>query len=203
LADDGTLAPDDFRLARAARAGLRPGSAWLTPALLCLALALALELAGPSVLADWRALWSAGFAGAPTAPLAWLTDVLARLLGLAAGVALAGAAVTGALGWVDPDAGRGLHVGPLRSRVRGLLACAVPLLAAALLAGVCAGAARAVDAGEAGLLALWAAWLRRLLFGTGALLLLAALVDRAVARHRLWRALHRTPAELRAGPEGE
>lgn len=114
-------------------------------------------------------------------------------------LALAVALLTGTLGWVDRRAGEGLNVPPRQwSVARGVLAFLVPALAVALGIGVCAGAARAVDASVSGLTGLWLAWLRYLLLGTGGLLLLAGVVDRALARRRLWRALHRTVAEARA-----
>jgi hypothetical protein len=107
--------------------------------------------------------------------------------------------MNGGLGWVDHGAGRGLVVGSQRSRLRGVVMLLVPGLALLLMAGVCAGAARAVDASEAGLLALWWGWLLRLLVGVGGLLVLAGGLDRALARRRLWQALHRSAGELRRG----
>ena len=70
-----------------------------------------------------------------------------------------------------------------------------------MLASVCAGAARAVDASEAGLLALWWAWTQRLLFGGGCVLVLVGVFDRALARHRLWQSLHQSADEQRRGDE--
>ncbi|MBA3548463.1 MAG: hypothetical protein H0T76_18430 [Nannocystis sp.] len=116
-----------------------------------------------------------------------------------AGLVVVVVSVNGGLGWVDSAAGRGLEVGPQRSGLRGGLMLLVPWLALLLLAGVCAGAARAVDASEAGLLALWWGWLLRLLVAVGVLLVLAGGLDRALARRRLWRALHRSAGDLRRG----
>ncbi|HEY0134585.1 MAG TPA: hypothetical protein VGB85_10905 [Nannocystis sp.] len=192
MADDGSIAPDPRRLARAQRAGLRPGSPWLTPAVMCLALAAGLRWGGPAALGRWRAVWMQGTVegvGAVVVPL---------MIG-AAVVAVAVAALAGSLGWVDARAREGLAVGELRSAGRGLLALLVPVLVVLVLAGVVAGAARAVDASEAALIGLWWAWAQRLLVGVGGLLLVAGVVDRALGRRRLWLALHRDPDELRRG----
>ena len=194
MADDGSIAPDPRRLARAQRAGLRPGSPWLTPAAMCLALAAGLRWFGPAVLVSWREVWSRGLAGASV-----VGELVTTVMIAAAVVAVLVAVFAGSFGWVDTRAREGLGVGELRSAARGVLASIVPLVVVVMLAGVCAGAARAVDASEAGLWALWWAWSQRLLVGVGGLLLAAGLVDRAFARRRLWRALHRSPDELRRG----
>lgn len=163
------------------------------PGALCLALGAALRWYGPALAERWRTGWAdprqlgAGVASIPS------------LLAMAAALALVVALVNGGLAWVDADAGRGLDVGSRRSAARGVLTLVVAGLVVVLLAGVCAGAARAVDASEAGLLALWWAWSQRVLFGVGGLLLAAGFVDRALARRRLWWALHRTPDERRRG----
>jgi hypothetical protein len=198
LADDGTIAPDPPRLARAHRAGLRPTSPWLWPASTCLALGLVLHVTGEARVEAWRELWAAGLAGM-SASAVWSRGVgeLCALLGWSAGLALVVALVTGSLGWVDDRAAEGLAAGSRRSVARGVLAFVVPALAVALVMGVCAGAARAVDASADGLTTLWLAWLRGGLFGTGLLLLIAGLVDRRLAQHRLWRALHQSVAEVR------
>ena len=198
MADDGSIAPDPRRLARALRAGLRPASPLLLTGALCLALAAALRWGGAPLMDAWRRLWGQGLAGAASGfdglagALGWLFAGVAGLVVLVAGV-------NGGLGWVDRGVGRGLAVGSQRSGLRGGLMVLVPGLALLLLAGVCAGAARAVDASEAGLLALWWAWLLRLLVGVGGLLLLAGGLDRALARRRLWQALHRSAGDLRRG----
>lgn len=194
LADDGSIAPDPRRLARAQRAGLRPGSPWLTPAVMCLALAAGLRWGGPAVLVRWRAVWAQGVAGVDGVGAL----VVPVMIG-AAVIAVAVAALAGSLGWVDARAREGLAVGELRSAGRGALALLVPVLVVLVLAGVVAGAARAVDASEAGLAGLWWAWAQRLLVGVGGLLLVAGVVDRALGRRRLWRALHRNHDELRRG----
>ncbi len=197
LADDGSIAPDPRRLARAHRAGLRPSSPWLVPATLCLALAAASRWLAPGSQEQWSARWVAALAGEPTALVPAVASAVMQVLAWSAGLVLVLALLGGGLGWVDARARRGLAVGPLRSGLRGALALIVPVVVAGLLAGVCAGAARAVDASEAGLWALYRAWSQRLLLGVGGGLLLVGLVDRALARRRLWRALHRTPGELR------
>lgn len=193
LADDGSIAPDPRRLARAHRAGLRPSSPWLVPAVLCLGLAAALRWFGSALLQRWQASWAGG--GEP----AQLGAVVGEWLAAAAALVLLVALLGGGLGWVDAQAGKGLGVGGQRSAARGALTVIVPALVVVLLAGVCAGAARAVDASETGLWALWWVWSQRLLLGVGGLLLVAGLIDRALARHRLWRALHQTADELRRG----
>jgi len=197
VADDGSIAPDPRRLARARRAGLRPASPLLWPAASCLALAAALRWGGPQLLDAWRQLWAVGLAGGPV--LAEFGAALAWLLGGTAGLVVAVASVNGGLGWVERGLLSGLGVGAQRSGLRGGVQLVVPWLALAGLAGVCAGAARAVDASEAGLLALWWTWLLRGLVGLGGLLLLAGALDRALARRRLWRALHRSAGDLRRG----
>lgn len=204
MADDGTIAPDPRRLARAHRAGLRPSSPWLWPASTCLGLGLVLHITGEAWFAAWRELWVAGLAGMSTTAM-WSrgVDELVRLLAWSGGLAVVFALVTGSLGWVDDRAAEELGVGSRRSGARGVLAFAVPALAAALIVGVCAGAARAVDASADGLMTLWFAWLRGGLVGAGGLLLVAGLVDRRLARHRLWRALHQTVAEVRAERRNE
>lgn len=199
MADDGTLAPDPPRLARAHRAGLRPTSPWLWPAATCLGLGLVLHVTGEARVAAWRDVWAAGFAGAPPAELGrWLVDELTTLLAWTLGLAAAVAVLSGAIGPVDASAGERLRVPRLWSVARGVLAFIVPAVAVGLIVGVCAGAARSVDASAGGSTQLWLAWLRYMLFGTGFLLLGAGLVDRALARRRLWRALHRSVAEVRA-----
>lgn len=199
MADDGSIAPDPRRRARAHRAGLRPASPLLLTGALCLALAGVLRWGGLPLVDAWRRLWGAGLAGDGLGGLGGLIGALGWLFAGVAGLVLVVASVNGGLGWVDRGAGRGLAVGSLRSGLRGALMVVVPGLGLLLLAGVCAGAARAVDASEAGLLALWWGWLLRLLVGVGGLLVLAGFVDRALARRRLWQALHRSAGDLRRG----
>jgi len=200
VADDGSIAPDPRRLARAHRAGLRPASPLLLTGALCLALAAALRWGGPPLLGAWHRLWGEGLVGGSLVHgLGGLVAALGWLFGGVAGLVVLVASVNGGLGWVERGVARGLAVGSQRSGLRGGLMILVPGLALLLLAGVCAGAARAVDASEAGLLALWWGWLLRLLVGVGGLLLLAGGLDRALARRRLWRALHRSAGDLRRG----
>lgn len=200
MADDGTLAPDSLRLDRAHRAGLRPTSPWVWPAATCLGLGLVLDVTGEARVAAWREIWVSGFAGAPPEQLGrWLVGELVTLLAWTGGLVLAVALLTRTFGRVERRAGERLKVPPRQQSVaRGVMAFLVPTLATALVIGVCAGAARSVDASAAGLSRLWLTWLRDLLLGTGGVLLLAGVVDQALARRRLWRALHRTVAEARA-----
>jgi hypothetical protein len=200
LADDGSIAPDPRRLARAHLAGLRPVSPFLLPGVLCLALVGGLRWLGPGLLRDLRAQWELAIAGGGF-ELAGLMPGVLRGFGAVALVVLGMSALGGRLGWVDPSAGRGLGVGSQRSGMRGVLALLVPVVVVLMLASVCAGAARAVDASEAGLLALWWAWVMRLLFGVGCLLVLVGVFDRTLARQRLWRALHQSVEEVRRGEE--
>ncbi len=167
------------------------------PGVLCLALAAALRWGAPSMLAAWREGWRQGLAGATG--LGGLGAALGWSLVGVVGLVLAVASVNGGLGWVDRALGRELAVGAQRSALRGGLMLLVPWLALLVLAGVCAGAARAVDASEAGLMALWWGWTLRLLVGVGGLLVLAGGLDRALARRRLWQALHRSAGDLRRG----
>jgi hypothetical protein len=197
LAEEGTLAPDPHRLARAHRAGLRPTSPWLWPAAACLGLALALHMGGAARVEALQGAWAAGVAAGDASGVgAALAGELTRLLAGAAALALVVAALTGTLGRVDRRTRLQVRLRP--SAARGLLALALPAVAVVLALGVAAGAARAVDASPAGLQALWLAWLRYLLLGTGGMMLVAGVIDRALARRRLWRALHRTVAEARA-----
>jgi len=200
LADDGTLAPDPTRMARAHRAGLRARSSWLWTAATCLGLGLVLHATGEARVAAWREIWVAGLGGASPEQLGrWLVGELVTLLVWAAGLVLVVAVLTGAIGWVDRRAGERLNMSPGRPSVaRGVLAFMVPVLAVVLVIGVCAGAARSVDASETGLTLLWNGWVQYLLLGTGGLLLVAGGIDRALAQRRLWRALHRSVAEARA-----
>lgn len=198
MADDGSLAPDAQRLARAHRAGHRPWSPWALPGALCLWLALTIHVAGAARLTTWREAWIAGMSAGESIGWETIQAALGELLAWAGALTLGLAVMTGMFGGVDRRARERLAIGPLRSVARGVLALVVPAVAVWLVIGVCAGAARAVDASPAGLQGLWTAWLRNLLLGTGGLLLAAGWIDRALARRRLWRALHRTIAEARA-----
>ena len=159
---------------------------------MCLALAAGLRWGGPAALERWRATWTQGGVDG-------VGELVISLMIGAAVISVGVAALAGSLGWVDARAREGLAVGELRSAGRGALALLVPVLVVLVLAGVVAGAARAVDASEAALIGLWWAWAQRLLVGVGGLLLLAGVVDRALGRRRLWRALHRNRDELRRG----
>lgn len=167
---------------------------------MCLGLGLMVRVTGEAWLAELREVWTAGLAGAPPMQLVrWWVGELATLMAWVAGLALGVAVATGVAGPVDTRAGEGLGV-PRRlwSVGRGVLAVVVPALAVVLVIGVIAGAARSASASASGLAGLWTAWVERLLFGTGCLLLAAGVADRALARRRLLRALHRSVAEARA-----
>lgn len=166
---------------------------------MCLGLGVVLHVTGESRATELRALWSAGLAGAPPTELGrWWVSEVTTLLAWTSGLAVAVAVLTGTIGPVEPRAAEGLRSSPQRSAARGLLALGAPVVAVGLVVGVCAGAARGVDASTAGLDGLWLGWLRYMFFGTGGLLLATGLVDRWLGRRRLWRSLHRTVAEARA-----
>lgn len=200
LADEGSIAPDPRRLARAHRAGLRPASSFVLPGVLCLGLAGGLRWLGPGLLRDFRAALDASVAGGGVEVAGSVAAVL-RGFGTVAVLVLVLAALGGRLGFVDSAAGRGLGAGSQRSGLRVALAILVPVVVALMVASVCAGAARAVDASETGLLVLWWSWVQRLLFGVGGVLVVAGLLDRSLARHRLWRSLHQSVEALRRGDE--
>lgn len=188
------IAPSRARVALAARAGLRPWSPWLVPAALCLVAAAAVpeELPASAAL---RAAW-AGDAGG-------LRDMVfgtwSIVLGGALVVAVAAVAASGGLGW-RADAGRLGRVGEIERAllVQALVGAGSLALAAVVLGGVVAGAARAVDASGEGLAVLWLAWLRRGLVAIGLSSLVAAVIDLALGKRAIWRALHQTRAEVRA-----
>lgn len=174
----------------ARRAGLRPRSLWLAPGLLCAGVGLALPSA--LTLGSWDSpeRWDRFLSSAWLLPAASL------------GCALAATALSGGLGWVrrEPRLGR---VGPLDGAWGPALVGALALVVMAwALRGAPAGAARAVDASAAGLLAMWGEWLRRGLVTLGCVSLAAAALDLWLARRRIWRALHETSAEARERARG-
>ena len=200
LADEGSIAPDPRRLARAHRAGFRPSSPFVLPGVLCIGVASGVRWLGPALLRDLRGALEASAAGGGIKSVELLSALL-RGFGAVALLVLVLAALGGRLGFVDAAAGRGLGVGSQRSGLRVVLGLLVPVVVAVMVASVCAGAARAVDASETGLLGLWWSWVQRLLFGVGGVLVVAGLLDRSLARHRLWRSLHQSAEALRRGDE--
>lgn len=120
----------------------------------------------------------------------------------ALGCVLAATAISGGLAWVrrEPRLGR---VGPLDGAWGPALVGALALgVMAWALRGAPAGAARAVDASAAGLLAMWGEWLRRALVTLGCVSLAAAVLDLWLAQRRIWRALHETSSALRERHRG-
>lgn len=212
MSGDRTLAPSPSRWRRAWRAGLRPSAAWLWPAAGFGALALVLDglrEASADASAD-AGVGSPGIDVRPGAvtPGAWLELVVEWL---AVGLLVAGAlAVTVALlsrrlGLVSPLERRRLGAAEDRPGVLvRLVLVAVVITGLALgLQGVLAGAARAVDASEAGLAALWLGWAAR---GAGALGLGLGLgagvelwLDRRERRQRLRQSPQQLLDELREG----
>lgn len=175
------------------RAGLRPSSPWLVPSTLCLALAAALPELGGALRAALRAGLSRGSAEELGLQAMSFGTWPIALVGAAA-LAVAALAAAGSLGWVSR--GRLGRVGEISGSSVWL---GVAVLAALVVAlrGVVAGAARAVDASELGLVSLWSAWLGRVLVAVGGIGLVAAIVDLVRARAAIRRALHQTPAEAR------
>lgn len=175
------------------RAGLRPSSPWLVPSSLCLALAAALPELGGALREALRSGLTRGGAGELGAWAMSFETWPIALVG-AVGLAVAALAAAGAVGWVSRE--RLGRVGEISGPSVWL---GVAVLAALVVAlrGVVAGAARAVDASELGLVALWSAWLGRVLVAVGGIGLVAAIVDLVRARAAIRRALHQTPAEAR------
>jgi hypothetical protein len=203
MADDRTLAPTPQRWSRAWQAGLRPSSGWLWPAAACGLLALAIgrlrEGGEP-----WLALGPVP--GAMT-PEAWLGSLAAWLVGV---LAIAGLATVGLallsqrLGWVSAIEQQRLLPAPARPAVLGrVVLCTVVGIGFVLaLAGVLAGSARAVDASEAGLAALWLGWAERACFALAVGLSLGAIVELLLDRRdrelRLWQTPQAARDEARA-----
>lgn len=203
MADDRTLAPSPQRRDRAWQAGLRPWSGWLGSAVACGALALLLDRLREGG-EPWLVLDPRPGAVAPGALVDALVTSLAGVLAVA-GLAMVGLAlVSRRLGWISALEQQRLLPAPARPAVLGrLVLCMVVALGLVLaLTGVLAGSARAVDASEAGLAALWLAWAERactvlavgLGLGAGAELLL----DRRDREQRLWQTPQAARDEARA-----
>lgn len=191
---DATTPPSRARLALAWRVGLRPRSPRLVPALICLALAAAIPDridAAPALAL--RAAW-AGRDGHELMDMfvgTWSFIALAAVC-----AAVAAAAVSGTLGWVEGEARRLGRVARVRpGPAAAIVGAAVLVVVALALRGVIAGAARGVDASEAGVTMLWVEWLRRALLAAGLVSLAAAAIEALTTRAALRRALYQTRCE--------
>lgn len=216
MSGDRTLAPSPTRWRRAWRAGLRPSATWLWPAAGFGALALALDGLRDALgdgLADASADAGVGSPGidvrpGAVTPDAWLelaVGWLAAGLWVAGALAVAVALLSRRLGLVSPLERRRLGAAEDRPGVLvRLVLVAVVITGLALgLQGVLAGAARAVDASEAGLAALWLGWAARAAGALGLGLGLGAGVelwlDRRERRQRLRQSPQQLLDELREG----
>jgi hypothetical protein len=201
MADDRTIAPGPSRWHRAWQAGLRPWSAWLLPATACGLLALAIDGAGAR-----PAAWLDPRPGAVT-PAAWLDVLVESLVALlaAVGVVVVGLAVlSGRLGVISTLEQQRLKAAPARPSVlaRLLLCVAVGVGVVLALEGVLAGAARGVDASEAGLRTLWLHWAGRaaaaLSLGLGLGAAVELWLDRRDRDAQLWQSPEQARDEARA-----
>jgi hypothetical protein len=202
MADDRTIAPGPSRWHRAWQAGLRPWSPWLLPAAACGLLALAVDGSGASTAAAWLDPRPGA-----VAPAAWLGSLVERLVMLlaATGVAVVGLAVLSRrLGVVSTLEQRRLRAAPARPAVlaRLLLCVCVGMGVVLALEGVLAGAARAVDASESGLHALWLGWAGRagaaLSLGLGLGAAVELWLDHRDRGARLWQSPEQARDEVRA-----
>jgi hypothetical protein len=201
MADDRTLAPSPARWHRAWLSGLRPWSGWSWPALACGLVALAIDRMG-----EGGEPWLDPSPGTAR-PGAWLGTAaawLAAVLATAGIAAVALALASQRLGWVSMLEQRRLHAAPARPAVlaRLGLCAAVGLLLVLALDGVLAGAARAVDADEAGLATLWLGWAGRattaLAVGLGLGAAVELLLDRRDRGARLWQTPQQARDEVRS-----
>lgn len=201
VADDRTIAPGPSRWRRAWQAGLRPRARWLLPAVACALVLLVLD--GQSMNPGRGGLVTPG----SLPPGAWLERVvwtLGVVWGGAGLLVLLVSALTQGLGGISSEARRRLRAAPPSPLVfRSIgLAAGVGLGVIGALAGVLAGAARSVDASEAGLIALWQGWALQLAAVLALGLSLAALgelvLDRAERRQRLRQSRQQVLDDLRA-----
>jgi len=203
MADERTLAPGPQRWQRAWQAGLRPWAGWLWPAVACGLLALAIDR-----LREGGEPWVALELGpGSVAPDAFVDTLVAWLVGVlgVAGLGVVGLAlISQRLGWVSALEQQQLLPAPARPAVlvRLVLGLAVGTGLVLALAGVLAGAARAVDASEAGLAALWLGWAERacmvLAGGLGLGAVVELLLDRRDRDARLWQTPQAAREEARA-----
>jgi len=165
------------------------------PALVCLTLAAALPRAVDPRLAEaLRSAWS-GNEGHVLWDMAFSTW---PILLVVPALALAAAAASGSLGWVEGDRSRLGRVGAVRPGVgMAVLGAAVLVALALAVRGVVAGATRGVAASEASLVVLWIEWLRRALLAAGCVTLVAAALELVMMRSALDRALHQSRREAR------
>jgi hypothetical protein len=201
MADDRTIAPGPSRWQRAWQAGLRPWSAWVWPAT---ALGLVALVLGDA--ASRTAPWLDPSPGL-VAPSAWLGALVEPLVALlvVAGLGVIGLAVLmRQLGGVSALAQRRLGAPPGRPAVLARLGLCLAVGAGVVLAldGVLAGAARAVDASEAGIFALWRGWAERagaaLSLGLGLGAVVELWLDRRERGARLWQSSQQLRDEARA-----
>ena len=200
MADNRTIAPSPARQRRAWRAGLRPRTAWLLPAAGFGLLGLALGGQIDGLTLQWGP-------GAIT-PDAWLSRVGAWLVtgwSIAAVVVLVLALVTRRLGGISSRDRQRLQASPARPDfwLRAVLVLALLAGLGVACLGVLAGAARAVDASEASLVALWSGWAVRLsmvvALGLAATAVVDLLVDRRDRLMRLFQSRQQRRDDARAG----
>lgn len=203
MADDRTLAPSPQRWQRAWQAGLRPWSGWLWSAAACGLLALAIDRLREGG-EPWLALDPSPGSIAPEAFVDSLVTAVVGVLAVA-GVAMVGLAlVSQRLGWISAFEQQRLLPAPARPAVLGrLVLCTIVAVSIVLaLAGGLAGSARAVDASEAGLAALWLGWAERacmvLSVGLGLGAVVELLLDHRDRDHRLWQTPQAARDEARA-----
>lgn len=180
---------------------MRPDTRWLGVGIASLAAAGLLSTGG---LAAWAGqLRIAEIDRSPGA----LVDVARTGLAFAAvlvAAAVAAAALTrmaaGGLGPIDRARLRRLRAAPVR--VSGTVALALGAVATlavlAMLGGVIAAGARAVDASPSMQPEIWIGWARRLLWIAGGVLCGAGVLELAASRAAVVRALHQTVEQARA-----
>lgn len=164
-----STSPSPSRLRRAWQGGARADSAWLAAGIGCVALAGALRWSRPSGIVEHGLVRQLAAALREPDPSlegasAIVGDVLTAGLGVALGLAIVAiaasvlaAALLGRLGPVRPASARGLGLGVVPQRLRIAVggAAFVAVLLVFDLQRRIAGAARAADATEDGLGALW------------------------------------------------
>ncbi len=201
MADDRTIAPGPGRLRRAWVAGLRPRASWLPVAAAAGLLAVALQdlAARPSAVFDVRPL--------TTDSSTWLTTVAGAVVALwivAAAVVMAVAVLTRQLGGISTRERAQLGLEPARPVAwpRVLLSLALGLGLTMAMVGVLAGAARSVDASQAGLIALWLGWAVQaataIAVGLGTAGLIELLLDRHDRHGRLFQTRQQVRDQARA-----
>ena len=204
---EATIPPSRRRLARAHQAGFRPRSRYLEAGVLVFVFVAALQALGPVFEARFVAAAASLFAGrgevmtivplftagfAVTLALAVVGVVLSQLVSARIGVRRRG---------VLP------HPPPLESADAPLFAATLLAVVAAILAiwvgsRAIAGAARSVDATEPILAELWTTWAWRLPAAMGLVMLVLGTMELALARTRLWWALHLDPRSALDSSQG-